>query len=99
MHEEKLRREGLHKMLESRRSELELLRKQDSELAASEAQLTQRLWEVQETRRRQAAMVTLMQKELSDISSQLAGGSVATDGDHGKQNGDTEEVEDGSATS
>ena len=50
-----------------RAAELAVLRQQDEALAASEKELSQRLWEVQETRRRQAAMMELVQRDLATL--------------------------------
>jgi len=50
-----------------RAAELAVLRQQDEALAASEKELSQRLWEVQETRRRQAAMMELVQRDIATL--------------------------------
>ena len=56
-----------------RAAELAVLRQQDEALAASEKELSQRLWEVQETRRRQAAMMELVQRDLATLQGRVEG--------------------------
>ena len=47
--------------------ELALLATQDTTLAASEADLSKRLWEVQEVRRRHAAMATQLRDAIAAL--------------------------------
>ena len=48
-------------------AELALLATQDTTLAASEADLSKRLWEVQEVRRRHAAMATQLRDAIAAL--------------------------------
>ena len=48
-------------------AELALLETQDTALAASEADLSKRLWEVQEVRRRHAAMATQLRDAIAAL--------------------------------
>ena len=51
--------------------ELDVLRARDAELARSEAELSQWLWEVQERRRRNEAMARMLQQQLASISDEV----------------------------
>ncbi|KAL1519469.1 hypothetical protein AB1Y20_022989 [Prymnesium parvum] len=64
-------RAALQRTLAARHEELRLVVQQDSELAASEAELARRLWEVQETRRRHEAMQRQLQASIREISELL----------------------------
>lgn len=49
------------------RAEIALLEKQDATLAVSEADLSKRLWEVQEVRRRHAAMARQLRDAIAAL--------------------------------
>ena len=65
-------RNELRSQLASRRAELRQLEAHDAELATSEATLSQRLWEVQETRRRQKAMHAQLSEAVAELERELA---------------------------
>ena len=52
------------------REELALLEKQDVSLAASEADLSARLWEVQEMRRRHGAMAAQLREAIAALGAE-----------------------------
>lgn len=58
--------------LAARRAELEAVIGRERELEASEAALAQRLWEVQETRRRHLAMAEQLRQAVAAIEAELA---------------------------
>ena len=62
----------IRRELEARRDELSRVAQQDEELAGSEAALAQRLWEVQETRRRAMAMREALQAAVASAENALA---------------------------
>ena len=66
-------RTRLQEALAARFEELKLVQQQDGELAASEAELSRRLWEVQETRRRHEAMQRQLQQAVAEVEDALAG--------------------------
>ena len=72
------RQRALEKSLRSRREELERIDRQDGGLAASEAELSARLWEVQETRRRHEAMRTQLVAAISELEDELRRETDAT---------------------
>jgi len=65
------RTDALRQRLSVLQAEREQLGKHATELAASEATLAQRLWEVQETRRRHAAMDDQLMSAIGEIESAL----------------------------
>lgn len=62
----------LQETLEDRRAELALVQRQEAELAASEAALAQRLWEVQETRRRHDMVQQQLEAAVAEVESALS---------------------------
>ena len=58
--------------LEARKGELTRVAQQDAELSQSEAALAQRLWEVQETRRRHMAMKVQLEAAVESVQQALA---------------------------
>ena len=66
------RRDGMRKELAARSAELSRLDEQEAALEASEAALAQRLWEVQETRRRHAAMRTQLTAAIDEMRKAIA---------------------------
>ena len=57
--------------LQARKTELARVTQQDAELSQSEAALAQRLWEVQETRRRHRAMQDQLQAAVEEVEKSL----------------------------
>ena len=72
------RQRALEKSLRGRREELERIDRQDGGLAASEAELSARLWEVQETRRRHEASRTQLVAAISELEDELRRETDAT---------------------
>ena len=65
-------RNQLQVALAARSEELKLVQQQDGELAASEAELARRLWEVQETRRRHEAMQRQLELAVAEVEDALS---------------------------
>jgi septal ring factor EnvC (AmiA/AmiB activator) len=65
-------RSELRRELSNRQEELRTLCSHDEELARSEAALEQRLWEVQETRRRHTAMRAQLEAAVEALEGALA---------------------------
>ena len=63
----------LRVQLANRKEELAQLASQEAELAISEETLARRLWEVQETRRRNQAMAAQIEQAAAELEEALAG--------------------------
>ena len=76
--EEEIKKREAEEALAARRSELAMVEQQDRELQGSEAELSHRLWEVQEARRRNAAIREQLQAAVEEAAKSFDDLSAAT---------------------